>query len=404
MVKKNYNFDIIIIGSSYCGMSCALALAKISSQLKIAIIEKEDVFANSKSVDGRAYAISSRSLNFFRKIGIFDQIQPYSGQIKDIKITDNKSPFILDFLSEEIDESVLQNNQQFGQIVENHYIFEALKSQLKQQNNITIFCPNYYQEINFTEDSQNKVKVTLNDQNIITAKLLLACDGRFSKIRELFAIKTRIKDYHQSAIVFKIEHQLDHKNIAYEKFYPGGPLAILPLQNPKQSSIVWIVKNEMEKILLSLDQENFIQQLNKKTGFCLGECQIISERFSYQLNLVEAEKFFHQQCLLIGDAGCAIHPIAGQGFNLAISTIELLTDLIAKNILCGLEISSVNFIESFNKNNKINTKKMIIATDLLNSIFETKNQPITMLREFGLEVINSSKYLKKFFIKNAGGF
>jgi 2-octaprenyl-6-methoxyphenol hydroxylase len=400
---SNNNFDIIIIGSSYAGMSCALALADIANDLKIAIVEKEDIFAQQKSADGRAYAISAKSLEFFKKIGIYQELTPYAGKISDIKITDNKSPFVLDFIGNEVDPI----NNQLGQIIENHYIFEALKKRLMLQKNITIFCPNYYQAVDFIDHNDNenaKVVVKLGDQQEIKAKLLLVCDGRFSKLREYFSIPTRTKNYQQIAMVFKINHQLPHQNVAYEKFLRGGPLAILPLQDQHQSSIVWIAKNSEAEVIKDLDQENFLQQLHKKMEFCLGQCQVISEKFSYPLTLVEAQKFYHKNAILIGDAGCGIHPIAGQGFNLAIAGIEILQELLQKNILCGLDFTDQLFLENYHKSFRITSKKMLLATDVLNSIFESDSLSLAILRDLGLGVINSSKKIKKFFIKNAGGY
>ncbi len=397
------NFDIAIIGSSYAGMSCALSLADISPDLKIAIIEKENIFLKEREADGRAYAISTKSLKFFKKIRIYDELEKFAGKICDIKITDDKSPFVLDFIGQEVDPNDISLQGQLGQIIENHYIFEALKKRIKAQKNITIFCPNFYQEITF-DDELKIAKIKLADQQILQSKLLLVCDGRFSKLRENFKIPFQQKNYHQIAIVFKVSHQLSHQNIAHEKFLRTGPLAILPLKNPNQSSIVWILNDDQAQVILSLDQENFLQQLQKKMQNSWGECEIISEKFSYPLTLIESQKLYHHQALLIGDAGCAVHPIAGQGFNLAIAGIEILTELLQKNMLCGLDFSSSQVILEYNKKVKINAKKMLIATDLLNSIFENKSLAIAVIRDLGLGIINSSKHLKKLFIKNAGGF
>ncbi|MDX2083227.1 MAG: FAD-dependent monooxygenase [Rickettsiales bacterium] len=394
------NFDIIIIGGSFAGMTTALALADISSDLKIAVIEKQDIINQDRKRDGRAYAISSASLQLFREIRIFSETNQHAGKISDIKITDHKSPFILDFIGAEVDEK----EAQLGQIIENYHIHNALRNQLVTRKNITTFCPNSYQEINFA----NQVLVKLDDGKILHSKLLLACDGRFSKLRELYQIPTTQKKYQQTAIVFNIEHEKPHENVAYEKFLPGGPLAILPLQNPRQSSIVWIVPDKISQTILNLDEENFLQQLNKKMENCqrdfLGNVKIISEKFSYPLILIEAQKFYHKKMLLIGDAACGVHPIAGQGFNLAISGIKILRELIKNNLFCGLDIASESLIEDYNKKAKRGAKKMLIATDVLNSLFETKNLSISLARDLGLGLVNKIPSLKKIFIKAAGGF
>ena len=417
MTQNNCNFDFTIIGGSFAGMTSALALSNVSPDLKIAIIEKQDILKEDKKRDGRAYAISSASLKLFKEIGIFDELQTEAGIISDIKITDYKSPFFLDFLKRE-------TGGDLGQIIENYHIHNALRNQILQRKNISVFAPNFYQEIEFTNEASNKCRATvktahsqqpvnpnllrgsydvtvkLDDQRIINSKLLLACDGRFSKLREIYQIHTTVKKYGQTAIVFNVEHALPHQNIAHEKFLPGGPLAILPLKDPNHSSIVWIAPDQLAQAILALNEKNFAQQLMKKMEDCqgdeFGEIKVISEKFSYPLIAIEAEKFFHEKMLLIGDASCGLHPIAGQGFNLAVTGINILCELV-KN-------SDQNLIETYNKKTKSEARKMLVATDILNSLFETKSLSISLLRDFGLGLVNKLPRLKKFFIKSAGGF
>lgn len=380
-------------------MTSALALTQVSPNLKIAIIEKQDILGADRKRDGRAYAISSTSLKFFKEIKIFDELQDNAGIISDIKITDYKSPLFLDFLKRE-------TGGDLGQIIENYQIHNALRDQILQRKNISVFAPNSACDVtlNLSKsdldetcfDKLGMTRVTLDNGEKIYSKLLLACDGRFSKLREMFQIHTTVKKYGQTAIVFNVEHELSHQNIAQEKFLPGGPLAILPLKNSNHSSIVWIAPDQVAQAILALDEKNFAQQLMKKMEDCLGATKIISEKFSYPLIAIEAEKFFHEKMLLIGDAACGVHPIAGQGFNLAIAGINILCELV-KN-------SDQNLISSYNKKAKSQAKKMLVATDILNSLFETKSLSISLARDLGLGLVNKLPRLKKFFIKSAGGF
>jgi 2-octaprenyl-6-methoxyphenol hydroxylase len=395
-MTNNQNFDITIIGGSFAGMTAALSLAQISPELKIAVVEKQDIVSQDKKRDGRAYAVSSASLAAFKKIGIYDEVLPRAGEISDIKITDYKSPFILDFIGAQVDEK----DGRLGQIIENYHIHNALRNRLLLQDNVTIFCPNFYEEIQFAEGCE----VKLNNDVTLSSKLLLACDGRFSPLRKKYQVPTKEIKYQQTAIVFNISHDKSHENIAHEKFLAGGPLAILPFKDLHQSSIVWIAPDDLATAILQLDEENFTHQLMKKMEDCLGEVKVISDKFSYPLIAIEAEKFYHEKMLLIGDAACGVHPIAGQGFNLAISGIGILRDLIERNLFSGLDISSQSLIENYSKKAKRDAKKMLVATDVLNSLFETKSLSVGVARDIGLGLVNKLPRLKKFFIKNAGGF
>ncbi len=387
----NNNFDIIIIGGGFSGLTAALSLAKANPNIKIALLEKSDIIKQDKKRDGRAFAISQSSLKVFEKIGISENIKPFAGVIEDIKIVDGNSPFYLHFDG---------NKSAFGLVIENYHIHNALRDKALQQNNLEIICPNFYQEIIFEDD---KVSVTLDNQRIIFAKLLLACDGRFSSLREKFHIKTFQKSYQQTALVFNISHSLAHQNVALEKFVPDGPFAVLPMKNNLESSIVWTVKSDKAETILQMDEENFLAQLQKLVGNYLGKIKVSNAPFKYNLDLIVADKFYYQRMILVGDAAHGIHPIAGQGFNLGIDDIKVLTDLVKEYFECGLDIGSQTLLQKYNYVRKISTYKMAGATDGLNSLFSNRSKILKAIRNSGLVVVEKLPVLKKFFIKNAGG-
>ncbi|NBR94805.1 MAG: hypothetical protein EBT55_00655 [Proteobacteria bacterium] len=402
-VNNLLEFDIIIVGCSFVGMTTALALSKRHSHLKIAIIEKQNIFASSKNSDGRAYALSKSSLDLLQEIEVLPSILNNSGLIQKINITDGYCPYVLHFNAENEQKNDKQNPCQtanyLGIITENHLLFEALKEKIILQPNLTFFCPNHYQNISF---HQQKAVVLLDNNQQITAPLLLSCDGRFSALREKFNIYTYRKNYQQTAIVFKIKHTLSHQNIAFEKFFSGGPLAMLPLADSHQSSIVWILPHKNAELLLGLDKANFLQQLQKQCSE-LGEIDIISTKFSYPLVAVQAENFVYQQMILLGDSACGVHPIAGQGFNLAVNNLQILLKLLQTQIFAGLPINQQQFLQNFASQAKKQSTQMLFATDVLDSLFKQNSLLLGVARKIGLFAINHSKIMKNFFIKTAGG-
>jgi 2-octaprenyl-6-methoxyphenol hydroxylase len=395
----NSQFDIIVIGGGFAGLTAALNLAQLNPNIRIALLEKADIIKNDKQRDGRAFAISKSSLQVFEKIGILDNIKPFAGIIEDIKIVDGTSPFYLHFAANE-NSNNNNHREKFGLVIENFHIHNALRDRAVEQNNLEIICPNFYQEIIFDD---NQATITLDNQRIITAKLVLACDGRFSGLRTKFNIKTFQKSYQQTALVFNISHSQSHQNIALEKFLPDGPFAVLPMQNNLESSIVWTVKIDKAETILQLDDENFLQQLKKCTGDYLGEIKITSTPFKYNLDLIIADKFYHQRMALVGDAAHGIHPIAGQGFNLGIDDIKVLADLVKEYFECGLDIGSETILQKYNRDRKIGAYKMVAATDSLNSFFSNSSIILKNIRSKGLGIVDRLPILKQFYIKNAGG-
>ncbi len=412
-------FDIIVIGGGFAGLTAALNLSHSNPHFKIALLEKYDIIKQDKKRDGRAFAISQSSLKIFEKIGILENIKPFAGIIEDIKIVDGNSPFYLHFSNQNANENANDNANQnkskkipLGLVIENFYIHNALRDKALKQNNLEIICPNFYQEIEFEE---NQAVVVLDNKRVISAKLIIATDGKFSALRDKFHIKTFQKSYQQTALVFNIFHSLDHKNIALEKFLPDGPFAVLPLKNEFESSIVWTIKNSSAGIslgssgankvetILQMDEENFLHQLKKCVGQYLGEIKVTSTPFKYNLDLVVADKFYHQRMALVGDAAHGIHPIAGQGFNLGIEDVKTLTDLVKEYFECGLDIGSEPLLQKYNQIRKLGAYKMVAATDGLNSLFSNSSAILKTIRNSGLALVEKIPPLKKFFIKNAGG-
>ncbi|MFT6077219.1 MAG: 2-octaprenyl-6-methoxyphenol hydroxylase [Myxococcota bacterium] len=395
----NNKFDITIIGGGFSGLTSALYLAKSNPNIRIALLERSDILNQERKRDGRAFAISKSSLEAFDKIGITKDIVPYAGTIKKIKIVDGNSPFYLNFNA---GNHSSENNlsERFGLVIENFHIHNALRNAAVDQENIEIICPNYYKEITFQD---NQSSIILDNQRQIESKLILACDGRFSALREKFDIKTFQKSYGQTALVFNISHSLPHQNIALEKFLPDGPFAVLPMKDDYESSIVWTLKNDKAETISKMDKKNFLHQLERSSGDYLGEINLLSTPFKYNLDLIVADKFYHQRMVLIGDAAHGIHPIAGQGFNLGVDDIKFLNDLIAENLECGLDIGSEILLEKYNKTRKIGAYKMVAATDGLNGLFSNDSKTLKIIRNSGLAMVEKVPILKKFFIKNAGG-
>jgi 2-octaprenyl-6-methoxyphenol hydroxylase len=392
----NNKFDVIIIGGGFSGLTAALCLSQISPHIKIALLEKSDITTQDKQRDGRAFAISKSSLKIFEKIDILKEIEPFSGSIKDIRIIDGNSPFYLDFIASENE----NNGDKFGLVIENFHIHNALRNKALKQNNLEIICPNFYEDVNFENCRAN---ILLDNKRIINARLILACDGRNSALREKFHIRTFRKSYNQTALVFNISHSKSHKNIALEKFLPDGPFAVLPMKGDFESSVVWTLRSDKAETIFDMDGENFLQQLKKCSDDYLGDIAVTTTPFKYNLDLVVADQFYHQRMALVGDAAHGIHPIAGQGFNVGVDDIKILANLVGEYFNNGLDIGDEVMLQKYNRLRKIGAYKMIGATDVLNGLFSNKSKVLKTIRNSGLAIVDKIPSLKRFFIKNAGG-
>ena len=338
---KKTEFDIIISGAGYIGMSLACLLAK--QDLKIAIIDNYEAYkdANSKSkFPSRIFAIASASMEIFKNIGIAEYIKSHAQTINQILIEDCENNENLIFDPKDL------NLQNFGLMVDEAYILSSLNEEIKKYKNIEIYAQH---EITQVVNHPYNIEIKLSGTKIITSKLLIVAEGKNSKTRELLGIKTKRISYKQDAIVFDLKHEFNHQGIAVEKFLKAGPFAVLPKKGGYESCIVWTDQSGVGKLLSSMSKDDVTYMIKSKLDDYLGDIEIVSEVIYFPLNLVYAKSYTKDKTILCGDSMHSIHPIAGQGLNLGLRDVHLLDELIKENIELGLDICSGNLLNQYNK-------------------------------------------------------
>jgi 2-octaprenyl-6-methoxyphenol hydroxylase len=234
-----------------------------------------------------------------------------------------------------------------------------------------------------------------SDKGNFSASLIIGADGRNSKMRFFADIKSFFFDYNQVAFVFNISHTLSHQSVALERFFPSGPLAVLPMQNnnKKSSSVVWTVDSAIEPKLLN--NKKFNNAFQERYARAFGQITKISRPVKYNLNVISCYEYFKRRIVLIGDACQAIHPIAGQGLNLGLRDSYDLAKVISESLELGLDIGSTYVLRDYSLKRLVDKKLLIQATHRLNQLFSNNFSIIKTIRENGLKIFNKSEYLKK---------
>src|SRR5690606_10332886 len=185
------------------------------------------------------------------------------------------------------------------------------------------------------ETAGTKTTVTFSDGSTTDTRLLVACDGVRSRLRDMAGIRTVSWDYGQSGIVTTVAHERPHDGVAEEHFLPSGPFAILPLTG-NRSSLVWTERRDEAEQLVSSDDLVFEEELQRRFGHKLGEITVAGSRKAFPLGLTLARAFVAPRFALAGDAAHGIHPISGQGLNLGFKDIAALAETIVEADRLGL--------------------------------------------------------------------
>ncbi|MDG2313493.1 MAG: FAD-dependent monooxygenase [Alphaproteobacteria bacterium] len=250
------------------------------------------------------------------------------------------------------------------------------------------------------------VSAVTSDGIIIRSRLLLACDGRNSALREEANIGVTRWSYKQTSIICSVYHELPHNNVAHERFLPGGPFAILPMKNLNnryRSAVVWTDSNKLMPGIMSLDEGSFVSELMIRFANILGTLELAGPRWSHPLGLSHANKYVDCRLALVGDAAHAIHPIAGQGLNMGIRDIAALAEVLIDARRLGLDIGSPNILEEYERWRLFDNLLLAFVTDAMNRLFSNEISPIRTIRDVGLGTVNKIGPLRRDFMRHATG-
>ena len=394
--------EVCIIGGGLAGGLAACAFAHRG--FSVALVDMQDPEKlQDAAFDGRTTAISYASARLFRHLGLWDALAAEAEAIHDILVTDGraKSRFqngVISNFSLQFDSSELDGDTPLGWIVENRYLRRAIFDAITQSADIRVIAP-----VNrlSTIYKAGMASTALDNDAVIQSFLVVAADGRFSALRGEANIKVNNWGYDQTGIVATVAHERPHHGVAHEFFLPSGPFAILPMTN-NRSSLVWTEKSEAAKAYMALDDGDFAQEIQNRIGEHLGRVSPEGPRWSYPLAFHLAHEFVAPRLALVGDAARAIHPIAGQGYNLGIKDIAALTDVITEGRDVGLDIGALTVLEKYQRWRRFDSVTLALGTDALNRLFSNDFPPLRAVRDIGMGAVGKIAPLRKFFMRHAG--
>lgn len=392
--KTSLNADVLIVGAGPVGLSVAVALAQAG--LKVAAIDRAD--PARPPVDGRTTAVSAATQRLFSAIGVWPGLKSRACPINDIRVTDGDAPLFLHFDHRALDEGPL------GWIVDNVALRRALLARARALPGFSLYAP---VELAKLDRGPARVRATLADGATIAAPLAIAADGRNSRLRREAGIRVTSWPYRQTAIACIATHERPHRNIAHERFLPAGPFAILPMlddaEGRHRASIVWTDRGEAVPALLALPKDEFDAELAHRFGDFLGAVEVLGGRFAHPLGLLHAERYTAERLALAGDAAHAIHPVAGQGFNLGVGDVAALAEVLVDAHRLGLDLGAPSVLADYQRWRRFDALAMAAMTDSLVRLFGMRAPGVRFMRDLGLTAVERLPRLKRFFMRQAMG-
>lgn len=386
-------FDLVIQGGGLTGLALAAAVGGVGG--RVLLIEERPLIETTKArFDGRVTAIARGSKQALVSIGAWEGMVEAAEAILEIEVGEADSLGSVHYDAAEV------GGEPLGWIVPNQAIRQGLLQAIDEAGlAVTIAAP---ASIDTLERHAGGVGATLNDGRQVRAALLAVCEGRFSGTREKLGIGARRWDYGQTGLVCTFAHELPHKGRAVERFFPDGPFAMLPLPQ-NRSSLVWALEQGAAKAVAGLDDRAFTAEVQDRLGDSLGRLTLEGHRWSYPLVLVWSHAYVAERAVLVGDAARGIHPIAGQGWNLALRDVTAIAEIVVDRLRLGLDPGSADALERYAAWRSFDSLALVAVTDGINRLFANDVLPLKLARGAGLALVERLPVAKRFFMRHAMG-
>lgn len=384
-------YDLIIVGGGMVGASLAVSLK--DSGLSIAIIEAFSWKSEQQpSFDDRSIALSYGSKKILEGMTLWSSLKNRCQPIKTIHISDRGRFGVTRLHHEE------EKVEALGYVIENRVMGEVLQHEIQSLDHLTMYMP---ATVVGVEETKEQVVLTINQDGKkieLKTSLLVGADGAMSKVRDLVGIAHNKSDYAQSAVIANITSEKYHNAVAYERFTDSGPLAFLPMTE-KRISVVWTINREDQEAIMQLDDDAFLEKLQQRFGYRVGRLEKTGVRNVYPLALTESEQLVKDRVVLIGNAAHGLHPVSGQGFNLALRDVAQLAENIQQH---GVQ-NPVRWLNDYAASRQQDMKRVFRFTDSLVKLFSNNFMPLAHARAAGLMMVDCLPSLRHLLAKQSMG-
>lgn len=392
------------------GISLALLLARMLPGKDITLVEAFPVRqadSYTPSFDGRSTALSESSRQVFQHLGLWSDLAKHSTAITQIHVSDRGHLGSTRLRAEE------QGLPALGYVVENSWFGNVLLDSLLKTQSIKTLAP---AKVTAVAPTQTGMALTLTGSDAqLQTDLLVVADGANSETCAMLGIESTRGACGQMGLTANVELSQHHRNIAYERFTGRGPMALLPLQTlplempageeqqldsgAKQfrAALVWTLPEQRAAELMACPEGDFLMALQARFGHRGGEFIGVGKRHAYPLQLVTANEQVRRNLVVVGNAAHSLHPVAGQGFNLALRDCASLAGVFAEAVSAGESCGDLSVLQQYQQAQQADQRRTILFSDLLPKAFSFKNPPLALARNLSLLAMDSSAGLRGSF-------
>jgi 2-octaprenyl-6-methoxyphenol hydroxylase len=375
--------NIVIVGGGPVGLVLSLLLAKHGVPSTVLELRSR----GAANLDTRALALSYGTRRILEKLGVWSDLAAHATAIHHIHVSQKGS------LGRSILRAEDYHQEALGYVLSYGALCTVLNAQLTEFPIIELIDEAQVEAIHYDAAHASVRYQCRGETHVCEAELAVLADGGRS-LEEAAGLKRDTKEYGHDALISKVSAELPHNNIAYERFTPDGPMALLP-NGERDFSLVWTGKKATIEPLLSLSDDAFLSKFHEQFGDRVGRFLSVGKRMTFPLKLSQLVTTDTPHLVVIGNAAQTMHPVAGQGFNVGLRDAEEL----AKQIVADdFALGSAEMLAAYRASRKTDTNNGLMFTDFLVNIFSNDILGVSALRSAGIGIFDLVKPVKRHLV------